>query len=188
MPRVMAMLTKAELARLPREVQKAIEVVRSEKPGLPDEALLGEALSRDPRLIRVFREWEREGRPSPAERELRDQLGVLDKLRADAILLGAQLGELRRRAERLYPPPRRDPPPLKRVETSSRPSPVRKADDEDWRARTLEAVIADLYAVADAMPSNLARRLVRVINELNAVAEELGGEGSQRRLKAMCAA
>jgi len=181
------MTAQIEFERLPLEIREAVKRARAESFKLPDEALLGAALSRDPRLIRVFREWEREGKPSPVEKELKNQLGVLDKLRADAIILGAQLDELRRRAERLYPPPRWDPPPLKRVETSSRPSPVRKADDEDWRARTLEAVIADLYAVADAMPSNLARRLVRVINELNAVAEELGGEGARRRLKAMAA-
>jgi len=194
----MAMLTKAELERLPREIRKALEAVRSEKPGLPDEALLGEALSRDPRLIRVLRDWEREGRPSPVEKELKNQLGVLDRLRSNAIFLRAQLEELRRRAQVLYPkppvkaaPPRRDP-----REAPQRPRgggaeswtlPVRK-DSTDWRAGVLETAIADLYALVDALPPDLSRRLVSVINELNAVAEELGGEGSRRRIEAMAMA
>ena len=179
------MLTKAELARLPREIKKAVEAVRVEDPGLPLEAAVGEALRRRPELIRAWREWEREGKPSPAERELKASLGTLDRLRADAILLGAQLGELRRRAERLYPPPRRDPaPPVERVESWTLP--VRK-DSTDWRAGALEAIVADLYALADALPPNLARRLLSAINELGAIAEEIGGESARRRLKAMAA-
>ena len=51
----------------------------------------------------------------------------------------------------------------------------------------MEAVIADLYALADAMPPDLARRLVGVINELSAIAEEIGGESARRRLKAIAA-
>ncbi|RLJ01758.1 MAG: hypothetical protein DRP11_03940, partial [Candidatus Aenigmatarchaeota archaeon] len=89
--------------------------------------------------------------------------------------------------ERLYPPPPpalRNSAPAPRVE--SRTLPVRKSS-EDWRAGALEAVIADLYALADAMPPDLARRLVGVINELSAIAEEIGGESARRRLKAIAA-
>ena len=187
------MLTKAELERLPREIQKALEAVRSEKPGLPDEALLGEALSRDPQLIKVLREWEREGKPSPAEREYRKAAETLGKLRGEAEALGGKIAGLRKRADRLYPPPPpRDPQRVpRRPKEGGRESwtvPVRKAADEDWRARTLEGVIADLYALADAVSPELSRRLIGVINELNTIAEEIGGEKSRRRLKAMCAA
>jgi len=68
----------------------------------------------------------------------------------------------------------------------SRTLPVRKSS-EDWRAGALEAIVADLYALADALPPNLARRLVSVINELSAIAEEIGGESARKRLKAMAA-
>ena len=191
MPRVMAMLTKAELERLPREIRKALEAVRSEKPGLPDEALLGEALSRDSRLIRTFREWEREGRPSPAEKEFKTRLGVLDRLRSDAIILGAQIDELRRRVQVLYPKPA--PPPQDPREVPRRPQeretwtlPVRKSD-EDWRVSILENSIAELGALVDVLSPAQRDVLNHALNLLGQLAEELGGERSRRRLRALAA-
>jgi|GEM_PF-5459185 len=190
------MLTKAELARLPREVQKAIEAVRSEKPGLPDEALLGEALSRDPRLIRVLRDWEREGRPSPVEKELKNQLGVLDRLRSNAIFLRAQLEELRRRAQVLYPEPsvKAAPPPQDPREVPRRPQereswtvPVRKSS-EDWRVSILENTIAELSALTDTLAPLQRKTLNEALNLLGRLVEELGGEGSRRRIEAMAMA
>ena len=197
MGKVVKMTAQIEFERLPLEIQEAVKRARAESFKLPDEALLGAALSRDPRLIRVFREWEREGRPSPVEKELKNQLGVLDRLRSNAIFLRAQLEELRRRAQVLYPepsvkaaPPPRDPREVPRRSQGgggeSWTLPVRK-DSADWRAGALEAIVADLYALADALPPNLARRLLSAINELGAIAEEIGGESARRRLKALAA-
>ena len=175
------MTARIELERLPREIQKALEAVRSEKPGLPDEALLGEALSREPRLIKVLRDWEREGRPSPAEKELKERLGVLDQLRSNAIFLGAQIQELQRRAERVYPeppPPLRNPaPPVKRVESWTLP--IRKSSAEDFRVSILENTIAELAALADTLTPLQQKTLNEVLNLLGQLAEELGGERSR---------
>ena len=187
MGQVVKMTAQIELERLPREIQKALEPVRKERPWLPGEALLGEALSRNPQLIRTFREWEAAGRPSPRELEARKGAENLGQLLAKAEKLGQAIAGLRERAERLYPPPPpalRNSAPAPRVE--SRTLPVRKSS-EDWRAGALEAIVADLYALADALPPNLARRLVSVINELSAIAEEIGGESARKRLKAMAA-
>jgi len=191
----MAMRTR--LDDLPKGVAKGVQEVLAEEPELPLEAAVGLALRRRPELIRDWREWERQGRPSQREQELEAQLGTLDKLRSDAVILGAEIEELRRRARALYPkppvkaaPPPRDPREvLRRSQGGGAESwtlPVRK-DSADWRAGALEAIVADLYALADALPPNLARRLLSAINELGAIAEEIGGESARRRLKAMAA-
>jgi len=189
----MAMLTKTELERLPREVQKAIEVVRAEKPGLPKEALLGEALARDPRLIRVLREWEREGKPSPVEKELKASLGTLDRLRSDATFLGAQIQELRRRAERVYPAlePRSKPAGMSQKaspkSTETWTGPIRKSAEGDWRVSILENSIAELGALVDVLSPAQRDVLNHALNLLGQLAEELGGERSRRRLRALAA-
>ena len=179
---------------LPRTVAKEVREVLAKEPGLSLEAAVGETFRRRPELIRVWRSWERQGRPTQTEMEIRERRAILDRALSDAILVGAQIEELRRRVQVLYPkpaPPRRDP-----REAPQRPRgggaeswtlPVRK-DSTDWRAGALEAIVADLYALADALPPNLARRLLSAINELGAIAEELGGERSRRRLKALAAA
>lgn len=187
-----------QLDNLPRAVAKEVREILAEEPGLPLEAAVGLALRRRPSLIREWRRWERDGRPPVRLQEISEALKALEGARERAASLGDRIEELRRRARALFPEPpvKAAPPPRDPREVPRRPRwggaeswtlPVRK-DSADWRAGALEAIVADLYALADAVPPELSRRLVRVINELGAIAEELGGEGSRRRLKAMCAA
>lgn len=191
------MTAQIEFERLPLEIQEAVKRARAESSKLPDEALLGAALSWDPRLIRVLREWEREGRPSPAEKELKNQLGVLDRLRSNAIFLGAQLEELRRRAERVFPKPEpRSKPagmsqkasPKSTETTETWTGPIRKSAEGDWRVSILENTIAELSALTDTLAPLQRKTLNEALNLLGRLAEELGGERSRRRLKALAAA
>lgn len=185
----MAMRTR--LDDLPKGVAKGVQEVLAEEPELPLEAAVGLALRRRPSLIREWRRWERQGRPSQREQELEAQLGALDKLRSDAVILGAEIEELRRRAELVYPepppPPRNPAPPLERVESESWTLPIRKSD-EDWRVSILENSIAELGALLDVLSPAQRDALNRALNLLGRLVEELGGEGSRRRIEAMAMA
>ena len=190
----MAMRTR--LDDLPKGVAKGVQEVLAEEPELPLEAAVGLALRRRPELIRDWREWERQGRPSQREQELEAQLGTLDKLRSDAVILGAEIEELRRRARALYPepsvkaaPPPRDPrgAPRRPQERESWTVPVRKSS-EDWRVSILENTIAELSALTDTLAPLQRKTLNEALNLLGQLAEELGGEKSRRRIAAMAMA
>ena len=182
---------RTRLDDLPRAVAKEVREVLAKEPELTLEAAVGEALRRRPELIRDWREWEREGRPSPAEKELKNQRGVLDRLRSDAVILGAQLEELRHRATRLYPPPQDPRETPRRPQGEGRESwavPVRKSSAEDFRVSILENTIAELAALADTLTPLQQKVLNEVLNLLGQLAEELGGEKSRRRIAAMAMA
>ena len=177
---------------LPRTVAKEVREVLAKEPGLSLEAAVGETFRRRPELIRVWRSWERQGRPTQTEMEIRERRAILDRALSDAILVGAQIEELRRRVQVLYPkpaPPRRDPreAPQRPQERETWTAPVRKSD-EDWRVSILENAIAELGALVDTLTPAQRNALNRALNLLGRLAEELGGERSRRRLEALAAA